>query len=83
MARRKHQKPKLTFEEVRDWCSRHWGLTLLNATNLQSDRTLKPYKRGFVLVGSFPGSGRGQRWYPSLRRVAQVTDFKSRLGGVR
>ena len=66
----------LSFEALKSWCATHWGLALLRAPGHQSDHSLRPYKSGFLLRGSFPGEGYRTRWYPSLRRIAKATEFR-------
>lgn len=65
------------FPAVREWASEHWGLTLLNAINLESNRTLKPYKHGYLLVGHFPGNGHRSQHFRSLAAVERALEFKS------
>jgi hypothetical protein len=67
------------FRAVRKWANEHWGLRLIDARGFESDVTLKPYKRGFVLLGSFPGHGYGQRHYRSLAAVERALEFKKEV----
>lgn len=69
------------FDELAAWCDQHWGLKLHRAKGVESDHSLRPYVRGFVLIGSAPGHRHRTRWFPSLRRVAEVTEFEQKGSG--